>query len=266
MTSDTAVRALGQLTIEPRGDITLLRIDRPEKLNALTNAFWTDLPTVLAQLEHDGRTRVIVLTGAGDKAFSAGGDIAGFATLTTLAQKRAFQSDAMNGFAALENCSLPVIAAVNGLALGGGCELTLACDIVIASERAQFGMPESALGLVPGYGVLRAPDVIGRQMTKLMVMAGERLTAQQALHAGLVQKVVEHAALLDTALGLAERIAANSSLAHSIGKRLINRAIDRAEFDYSVEALTVLQSADDAREGISAFLEKRKPRFALPGV
>ena len=263
MTTDTQTRAVGQLTLVPHGEVTILRIDRPEKLNALTAAFWTDLQTVLTQLENDRRTRVIVLTGAGDKAFCAGGDIAGFAQLETLAQKHAFQAVAMQGFAALENCSLPVIAAVNGLALGGGCELTLACDIVIASERAQFGMPESALGLVPGYGVLRAPDVIGRQMTKLMVMAGERLTAQQALAAGLVQKVVEHAALLETAIALAERIAANSPLAHSVGKRLINRTIDRSGFDYSVEALTVLQSADDAREGISAFLEKRKARFVL---
>jgi enoyl-CoA hydratase len=264
MTMDTEPRALGQLTIVPRDAVTILRIDRPEKLNALTAAFWGDLQVVLEQLRHDRRTRVIILTGAGDKAFCAGGDINDFAKLTTLAHKRAFQTDAMRGFAALENCPLPVIAAVNGLALGGGCELTLACDIVIASERAQFGMPEAALGLVPGYGVLRAPDVIGRQLTKLMVMAGERLTASQALAAGLVQQVVSHTALLDTALDLAARIAANSSLAHSMGKQLVNRSINRAEFDYSVEALTVLQASDDAREGIAAFQEKRRPRFSLP--
>jgi enoyl-CoA hydratase len=122
-------------------------------------------------------------------------------------------------------------------------------------------MPESALGLVPGFGVLRAPEVIGRQMTKLMVMAGERLNAQQALAAGLVQWVVPHDDLMPAVLDLAERIAANSSLAHSVGKRLINRAILRADFDYSVEALTVLQSSEDTREGLSAFLQKRKPRF-----
>jgi len=264
MKAQMETHAVGQLTIEPRDQVTVLRIDRPEKLNALTAAFWTDVQTVLHRLEHDGRTRVIVLTGAGDKAFCAGGDIGDFAKLATLAQKRSFQADAMRGFAALENCPLPVIAAVNGLALGGGCELTLACDIVIASDHAQFGMPEAALGLVPGYGVLRAPDVIGRQLTKLMVMAGERLTAQQALTAGLVQSVVPHATLLDSAHALAERIAANSSLAHRIGKQLINRSIDRAQFDHSVEALTVLQSSDDAREGIAAFLEKRRPRFSPP--
>lgn len=262
--ADAQTRAVGQLKIMPHGAVTVLQIDRIEKRNALAAAFWTDLRTVLAQLEHDARTRVIVITGAGDEAFCAGGDIADFAQLTALEHKRAFQADAMRGFAAIEESVLPVIAAVNGWALGGGCELTLACDIVIASQRATFGMPEAALGLVPGYGVLRAPHIIGRQMTKLMVMAGERLSAQQALEAGLVQRVVPHEELMPAALALAGKIAANSSFAHTVGKKLINRGIDRAEFDYSVEALTVLQSADDAREGISAFLEKRKPHFKLP--
>jgi enoyl-CoA hydratase len=164
----------------------------------------------------------------------------------------------MNGFAALETCELPVIAAVNGLALGGGCELTLACDIVIASDRAVFGMPEAALGLVPGYGVLRAPHVIGRQLTKLMVMAGEQLDAQQALQAGLVQRVVPHAELLAASLALANKITASPALAHAIGKRLINRGIDRAEFDYSVEALTVLQASAQTQQRVQKFLDRRR--------
>jgi enoyl-CoA hydratase len=144
------------------------------------------------------------------------------------------------------------------LALGGGCELTLACDVVIASERATFGMPEAALGLVPGYGVLRAPHVIGRQMTKLMVMAGETLDAQQALQAGLVQRVVAHAELLSASLGLAAKIAGNSSLAHAVGKRLIDRGIERSEFDYSIEALTVLQSSAETQQRVRSFLDRRK--------
>ena len=241
--------------------ISVIQMDRPEKLNAMGRDFWPDLRAILASLECDGRTRVVIVTGAGDKAFSAGGDIASFAELKTLEDKRDFQTDAMATFAAVENSRLPVIAAVNGWALGGGCELTLACDIVIASDRAVFGMPESALGLVPGYGVLRAPQVIGRQMTKLMVMASERLNAQQALDAGLVQRVVPHAELMAAAFALAAKVAANSSSAHTVGKKLINRGVDRAEFDFSVEALTVLQSSVDAAEGIQAFLEKRKPRF-----
>ena len=253
----------GMIRIVAHENVTVLQLDRPDKHNALTLQFWGELRTRLTQLERDGRTRVIVLTGAGERAFCAGGDIAAFTTLRTLERKRDFQSDAMQAFAALEQCALPVIAAVNGWAFGGGCELTLACDIVIASERAVFAMPESSLGLVPGYGVLRAPQVLGRPMAKLMIMAGERLTAQQALNAGLVQKVVTHEELMPAALALAARIAANSPLAHAVGKKLINRDFDRAAFDYSIEALTVLQSSDDVREGVQAFLEKRTPRFRL---
>ena len=167
----------------------------------------------------------------------------------------------MRTFAALEDSPLPIIGAINGWALGGGCELTLACDMAVASDKAVFGMPEAALGLIPGFGALRAPEVIGRQMTKLMVMSGERLDAQQALAAGLVQRVVPHAQLLTAVLDLAGRIADNSPLAHAVGKKLINRSIQRADFDYSVEALTVLQSSEDAREGISAFQQRRKPQF-----
>lgn len=255
-------REVGHLLISNRGAVAVVQINRPEKRNALTSAFWSNMRTVLRVLEENRSVRVIVLTGAGEEAFCAGGDIADFQKLTTLEQKRAFQADAMQTFMAIEDCSLPIIAAVNGWALGGGCELTLACDIALASEKAVFGMPESALGLVPGFGALRAPEVIGRQLSKLMIMAGERLNAQQALDAGIVQRVVPHGDLMPAALELADRIAANSSLAHAVGKKLINRGIERADFDYSVEALTVLQSSQDTREGIEAFLQKRKPRFS----
>jgi enoyl-CoA hydratase len=267
MSSSTPARdveVIGDLRIEPRGAISILEMHRPEKLNAMARTFWGDLRQALQRLQTDGRTRAVIITGAGDRAFSAGGDIASFADLKTQAQKRAFQAEVMETFIAVENANLPIIAAVNGYALGGGCELTLACDLVIASDRALFGMPEAALGLVPGFGVLRAPAVIGRQMTKLLVMAAERIDAHQALQCGLVQKVVLHERLMAEAMAIAEKIAANSPLAHAVGKKIINRGIERAEFDYSVEALTVLQSSADTAEGIRAFLEKRKPCF--PGL
>ena len=260
--NDQESLVVGDLLVTQHCHTSVVTMNRPDKLNAMSRDFWADMRAVLARLEADSHTRVVVITGAGDKAFSGGGDIASFAELKTLDDKRTFQADAMRTFAALEDTTLPVIAAVNGWALGGGCELTLSCDIVIASDKAVFGMPESTLGLVPGFGVLRAPSVIGRQMTKLMTMAAERLSAHRALEVGLVQRVVEHEELMANVLELAEKVAANSPYAHAVGKRLINRGVDRAEFDYSIEALTVLQSTDDTAEGVRAFLEKREPQFS----
>lgn len=253
--------AVGDLQVTPHGDVTVVAMNRPDKLNAMGAGFWANLREMLARLEGDGRTRAVVITGAGDKAFSVGGDIESFMALETLAAKRDYQIDAMRAFAAVEESQLPVIAAVNGWALGGGCELTMACDFVIAAEKAVFGMPEAGLGLVPGFGVLRGPSVIGRQMTKLMVMASERLGAREALAAGLVQRVVADDALMEAALALAGKVAANSAFALAVGKQLINRGIDRGEFSYSVEAITLLHGTDDTAEGVRAFLEKRKPRF-----
>lgn len=262
----TAARRIGEdLLITRQGAVSIVTMDRPAKLNAMRQNFWAELRTALNELERDECTRAIIITGAGDKAFSAGGDIASFAELKTLAAKRAFQAEAMRTFAAVEETPLPVIAAVNGWALGGGCELTMACDMVIASDRAMFGMPEATIGLVPGFGVLRSPSILGRQMTKLLVMAGERLTAQAAFQCGLVQRVVPHVELMPAALQLADRIAANSSYAHAVGKKLINRGVDRGEFDYSIEAVTVLHCTEDTAEGIRAFVEKRPPRFGRRG-
>lgn len=252
---------VGYLQIERDGAVATISMDRPEKLNAIARCFYNDLQKVLDLLVQDGRTRVAIITGAGDRAFSAGGDINSFAETVGLEAVRAYQEEAMACFAAVEYCPLTIIAAVNGIAFGGGCELTLACDITIASENAVFAMPETTLGLVPGYGVLRAPDVIGRHMAKLMVAAAERVDAQRALQIGLVQKVVPTGRALDEARAIAGRIASNSPLAIRVGKRLINADINRAGTDYSIEALTVLQLAPDRAEGVAAFLEKRKPSF-----
>ena len=241
--------------------VGVLTIDDPQKLNAMGRTFWVEMRDALAAMEADERVRAVIVTGAGDRAFSAGGDIASFASLTDIAAKREFQQDCMRTFAAVEESPLPVIAAVNGYALGGGCELALACDIVVAADHATFGMPESAVGLVPGFGVLRAPSVIGRHWTKLMMFAGERVDAETALRIGLAQKVVPLAELTDTAWELAVRVAGMAPLALATGKSLVNRGVDRGEFDHSTAALTSLHATADAAEGITAFTGKRTPKF-----
>jgi len=247
--------------LDADGPIAVIVIDAPDKLNAMGRSFWREMREALAMLECDGRSRAVIITGAGERAFSAGGDIASFVDLDTTDAKREFQRDCMRTFAAVEECRLPVIAAVNGYAMGGGCELTLACDIVIAADTAVFGMPESAVGLVPGFGVLRAPSVIGRHWTKLMMFTGERVDADSALRIGLAQKVVPADQLMHAARVLAERIVAHAPLAIAAGKGLVNRGVDRGEFDHSTAALTALHGSHDAAEGISAFTEKRAPLF-----
>jgi len=249
------------LRIEEEKGVAVLTIDDPARLNAMGATFWPELRGALTTLEADGTTRAVIITGAGEKAFSAGGDIASFAALTDVTSKRAFQQDCMRTFAAVEESPLPVIAAVNGYAMGGGCELTMACDIVVAADTAVFGMPETAVGLVPGFGVLRAPSVIGRHWTKLMMFTGERVDADTALRIGLVQKVVPAADLMATARGLAERIAAAAPLAVATGKNLVNARVERGEFDHSTAALTTLHATADAAEGIAAFVGKRPPVF-----
>ncbi|MDQ4118592.1 MAG: enoyl-CoA hydratase/isomerase family protein [Actinomycetota bacterium] len=253
--------APNNLSVGADGAVATVTIDAPEKLNAMGRTFWPELRDALAVLEADATTRAVVITGAGEKAFSSGGDIAGFADLDGAGAKREFQRDCMRTFAAVEESPLPVIAAVNGYAMGGGCELALACDVVVAADTAVFGMPESAVGLVPGFGVLRAPSVIGRAWTKLMMFGGERVDAPTALRIGLAQKVVPAAELADTAHAMAERMAAAAPLAVATGKSLVNRGVDRGEFDHSTAALTALHGTEDAAEGIAAFVEKRAPRF-----
>ena len=241
--------------------VAWLTMDDPARRNAMGRRFWPDLRDTLTRLEADPRVRAVVITGAGGKAFSAGGDIASFAELGDATAKRAFQQDCMRTFAAVEESPLPVIAAVNGFAMGGGCELALACDVVLAADTATFGMPETAVGLVPGFGVLRAPSVIGRHWTKLMMFGGERVDAGTALRIGLVQQVYPAAELRAAASALASRTAAAAPLAVATGKNLVNAGVDRGEYDHSTSALTVLHSTADAAEGIAAFLAKRPPRF-----
>jgi enoyl-CoA hydratase len=247
--------------MDDNNGVATVTIDRPEKHNALTARFWSEFRAVLQQLEIRSATRAVVLTGAGDRAFSTGGDIAGFADLTDNAARLAFLADCQETFSALEETPLPVVAAVNGWALGGGCELALACDIVLAGENARFGMPEAGVGLVPGFGMLRAPQVIGRHWTKYLVMTGDTIDAEEARRLGMVQRIFPAARLAEEARAVAARIAGNAPLAVRYAKELANRRIERREAARGIDAVTVLYGTRDAAEGIRAFVEKRRPGF-----
>ena len=256
---------IGYLEIERNEHVATIVMQRPDKLNAMTAGFWSDIRRALDELDADGITRAVIITGGGERAFSAGGDIGGFLDLETVDEMRAYQIDAMAAFSHVEQSRLIVISAVNGIAFGGGCELAMACDIVIASDAATFALPEAALGLVPGFGVLRAPEIIGRQMAKLLIATGERLDAQRAFEIGIVQIVVPAASLMDEARRVARCVAARSPSALATAKRMVNRTIDASSLAYSVEEITALHASDDRERGIAAFLEKRAPIFADRG-
>jgi enoyl-CoA hydratase/carnithine racemase len=244
-------------SVDRRDGVAVVSIDRPDKLNAMSPAFFHELPRVLDDLCGDAELRAIVMTGAGD-AFSAGGDIASFADLDGTDAVRRHLRRVFDAFWAVERAELPVIGAVNGIAYGGGTELALACDMVIASERARFAFREATVGLIPGYGVVRGPAVIGRHWTRWLALSADILDAEQAREIGLVQRVVPHDALLDEALALARRIAENPRLAVAVGKQFVNRDTYDGLLE-SIEMTALLFTTEEHREGVRAFVEKRSP-------
>lgn len=244
----------GMIAVEVDAGIATVTLNRPDKLNAMDRAFWGDLRDAIDWAGKHQAVRCLVLRGAGGRAFSAGGDVASFADLVSDAQRHAFQVDAMATFEAVATCARPTIAAVQGYALGGGCELAMACDIVIAAEGAVFGLPEARFGLVPGYGVLRAPIVAGAQLAKLMIFAGERLTADEALRHGLVQKLCAADRFEGEVARIAAAIAAAPPEAIAAAKALIDAALDPERIRASIDAVTRLHATEDARRGVSGFL------------
>ncbi len=247
------------MRIDRRGDGTaLLTIDRPEKLNAMNHAFFSELPETMLNLDEDPDVRVCVLTGAGN-AFSAGGDIVDFHSLQDMGDYRRQVKMALEGFLSIERAETVMIAAVNGIAFGGGTEIALACDVAFASESARFSFKEITLGLMPGYGLVRGPEVIGRAWTHWMALSGDVLEAQAALRIGLVQRVSPAGTLLDDALALASRMAAHPPMALRVAKRFINRHAPDG-LSESIEATAFLQSSRDTRERVAAFVGRRGAR------
>jgi enoyl-CoA hydratase len=243
--------------IERRDAAAIVWLNRPEKLNAMAPVFFRELPTVLAEAAAEPETGAIVLTGEG-RAFSAGGDIASVPALADLAACRRHLRLVFDAFNAVERAELPVIGAVNGIAYGGGTELTLACDLVLASDRARFAFKEPTVGLMPGYGVVRGPDVIGRSWTRWLAFTGDEIDAEQALAIGLVQRVVPHEKLLDEALALAGRIAANPQSAVRVAKSFVNADTAGRALADSIESTALLFTTDDHKQAVAAFLGRTR--------
>ncbi len=250
---------------QPEPGIYLLTVSRPQALNALNAATLAELAQAIARVAADTAARVLLVTGAGDKAFVAGADISEMQQLTA-AQAQAFSAQGMQVMQALEALPLPVIALVHGYALGGGCELALACDWIIASERAVFGQPEVNLGIPPGFGgTQRLARLVGRARALELVTTARQVKAEEALAIGLVTQVVPAAELRERGLAVARSIAAKGPVAVRLAKQAIQRGQDLDLANacaYETAAFALAFATADQKEGMRAFLEKRAPHFS----
>jgi enoyl-CoA hydratase/carnithine racemase len=246
------------------GAVATVTINRPKVLNALDAATLGELDEAMRQLQADASVRVVILTGAGDRAFVAGADINELATLAPDAAK-AHAELGQRVFERVERLGKPVIAAVNGFALGGGCELAMACTVRVAADSARFGQPEVKLGLTPGFaGTQRLPRLVGKGRAMELILGGGVIDAAEAYRIGLVNRVVPAASLMDEARALAEAWAANAPVAVRYSMEAIGHGLETsfAEGSFVEASLFGLAFAtEDMREGTRAFLEKRKPEF-----
>lgn len=242
--------------------IAQVTINRPESLNALNKSTIAALSEVIGQLQTNDEVRVIILTGSGQKAFVAGADIKEFSDFDKDMGEILARHGQETLFNRLENCSKPIIAAINGFALGGGLELALACHFRIASSNARMGLPEVTLGLIPGYGgTQRLPKLIGKGAAAQLIFTGEMIDAQRALELGIVNEVVAPESLLERAQEIATKIVRNSGSAIASAIYAINQSHLSEGFETEIKAFGNLFETDDFREGTSAFLEKRRPNF-----
>lgn len=243
----------------PRDGIRLLTINKPQSLNALDSEVLRELGSVVAETAADESIRVLIITGEG-RAFVAGADISEMVSKDSM-QGLAFGKFGAEVFRAIEQLPIPVIAAVNGFALGGGCELAMACDLRIASTKAKFGQPEVGLGIIPGFsGTQRLPRLVGPAKAKELVYTGEVIRADEALRIGLVNKVVEPEALMDEALALAEKIAAQAPVAVQLAKKAIDTGL-QADIDTGIaienDLFALCFSTRDQKVRMEAFLNKK---------
>jgi enoyl-CoA hydratase/carnithine racemase len=262
--SPIATPQLANVLYEKKGAIAYVTVNRPKVLNALNTPTWTDIRTAFEVAKADPSVLGVILTGAGDKAFIAGADI------SELAHVDAYEAEESSRFGQsvldlIENLGKPVIAAINGFALGGGCETAMACTIRIAAEHAKFGQPEVKLGLLPGGGgTQRLPRLVGKGRALQLILTGETISAQEAYRIGLVNEVVPAANLIERAEAILKQIAANAPIAVKFSLEAANKGLETSQAEgFALEAsyFGICAATQDKKEGTSAFLEKRAPQF-----
>jgi enoyl-CoA hydratase len=250
------------IIVETRGRVGVIRLNRPQALNALNSALNTELAQAIAALDADDGIGCVLLTGS-ERAFAAGADIKEMAGKTAV---EAFMGDfAAGSWHAVANARKPVVAAVAGFALGGGCELAMQCDLIIAADTAQFGQPEITLGVIPGIGgTQRLTRAVGKAKAMDLILTGRRMDAAEAERAGLVARVVPAASLMEEAIKVAETIAAMPLPAVLAAKEAVNRAFETTLAEgvrFERRVFHALFATNDQKEGMAAFVEKRKPKF-----
>jgi len=255
---------LENLLYEKKGAVAYVTLNRPKVLNALNQRTWEDLRAAFEDARDDAEVRGVILTGAGDKAFIAGADISELSHVTAIEAEKSstYGQEVLN---LIENLGKPVIAAINGFALGGGCETAMACTIRVATEHAKFGQPEVTLGLIPGGGgTQRLPRLIGKGRALQIILSGEMISAQEAFRIGLVNEVVPTAELTTRAEAILKRIFSNAPVAVKYSLEAVNKGMETSQAEgLSLEAslFGLCAGTEDKKEGTSAFLEKRKPQF-----
>ncbi|HYL97836.1 MAG TPA: enoyl-CoA hydratase-related protein [Blastocatellia bacterium] len=255
---------LENVLYEKRGAIAYVTLNRPRVLNALSQKTWEDLRSAFVDARDDSAVRGVILTGAGDKAFIAGADISELAHLSAVEaeQSSTFGQGVLN---LIENLGKPVIAAINGFALGGGCETAMACTIRVAAENAKFGQPEVKLGLLPGGGgTQRMPRLVGKGRALQLILSGEIISAQEAYRIGLVNEVVPAAEVIPRAEAILKQIFANAPLAVKYSLEAVNKGLETSQAEgQALEAsfFGLCAGTEDKKEGTQAFLQKRAPQF-----
>ena len=264
MSSSATPQSFQNIKLEKRDAIAYVTVNRPDKLNALNMATMEELRAAFHSLKQDHEVRVVIFTGAGEKAVIAGADINELAKNNPVEAKE-YTHRGQNVLNLIENCGKPVIACINGYALGGGCEIAMACTMRLASDNAKLGQPEVKLGIIPGYGgTQRLPRLVGKGLAMQLFLAGEQISAQEALRSGLVNEVVPQGELIPRAEAIAKKIIANAPLAVQYAMEAVNRGMEvTLPEGLFLEAtlFAVCCATEDKKEGTTAFLEKRAAQF-----